>query len=96
MANLAQISRWDENHRGIRVRDARYTQGPVLLGFTTKQIHFSGDRKKFRIRYDKVVDFEPFGDGFGIMRDAQTAKPQSFRTGDCWFACNLDVNLAQM
>ena len=30
------------------------------------------------------------------MRDAQTAKPQSFRTGDGWFAYNLEVNLAQM
>ena len=30
------------------------------------------------------------------MRDAQTAKPQPFKTGDGWFACNLAVNLAQM
>ncbi len=69
---------------------------PVLLGFTTKQIYFTGDRKKFRVRCDKVVDFEPFSDGFGIMRDAQTAKPQSFRTRDGWFAYNLAVNLVQM
>ena len=53
-------------------------------------------KKKFRVRYDKIVDFEPFSDGFGLMRDAQTAKPQSFRTGDGWFAYNLAVNLAQM
>ena len=53
-------------------------------------------KKKFRVRYDKIVDFEPFSDGFGLMRDAQTAKPQSFRTGDGWFAHNLAVNLAQM
>ena len=42
------------------------------------------------------MDFEPFSDSFGIMRDAHTAKPQSFRTGDGWFAYNLAVNLAQM
>ena len=30
------------------------------------------------------------------MRDAQTAKPQAFRTGDGWFAFNLAVNPAQM
>ena len=30
------------------------------------------------------------------MRAAHTAKLQSFRTGDGWFACNLAVNLAQM
>ena len=35
-------------------------------------------------------------DGFGLMRDAQTAKPQSFRTGDGWFAFNLATNLARM
>ena len=28
--------------------------------------------------------------------DAQTAKPQTFRTGDGWFAYNLAVNLSQM
>lgn len=38
-----------------------------------------------RRRYDDVLDFEPFSDGFKITRDAQTAKPQSFRTGDEWF-----------
>ena len=50
----------------------------------------------FRLRYDRTIDFEPFADGFGIMRDAQTAKPQQFRTGDCWFAYNLATNLAQV
>ena len=71
-------------------------QDTGLLGFTTKHIYFSGPRKKFRVRYDRIVDFEPFSDGFGLMREAQTAKPQSFRTGDGWFAYNLAVNLAQM
>ena len=32
---------------------------------------------------------------FGIMRDAQSAKPQAFKTGNGWFAYNLAVNLAQ-
>ena len=71
-------------------------QDTGLLGFTTKHIYFSGPKKKFRVRYDRIVDFEPFDDGFGLMRDAQTAKPQSFRTGDGWFAFNLATNLAQM
>ena len=30
------------------------------------------------------------------MRDAHTAKPQAFKTGDGWFAYNLAVNLVQM
>ena len=42
--------------------------------------------------YDRIVDFEPFMDGFGIMRIAQTAKPQSFQNRDGWFAFNLAVN----
>ena len=71
-------------------------QDTGLLGFTTKHLYFSGPKKRFRVRYDRIVDFEPFSDGFGLMRDAQTAKPQSFRTGDGWFAFNLVTNLAQM
>ena len=67
-----------------------------LLGFTTKHIYFLGHKKKFRVHYDRIVDFEPFDDGIGIMKDNQTAKPQAFRTGDGWFSYNLAVNLAQM
>ena len=59
-------------------------QDTGLLGFTTKHIYFSGPKKKFRVRYDRIVGFDPFSDGFGIMRDAQTAKSQSFRTGEGW------------
>ena len=47
------------------------------------------------MRHDPVVSLEPYEDGFGIMRDAQTAKPQTFRTGDGWLVYNLAVNLAQ-
>ncbi len=71
-------------------------QDTGLIGFTTKHIYFSGPKKKFRVRYDRIVDFEPYDDGFGLMREAQTAKPQTFRTGDGWFAYNLAVNLAQV
>ena len=64
-----------------------------LLGFTNKHIYFPGPKKKFRVRYDRIVDLEPYDDGFGIMKDNQTAKPQAFRTGDSWFSYNLAVNL---
>ena len=67
-----------------------------LLGLTTKHVYFAGSRKKFQVRYDRIVSFEPYSDGLGIMRDAQTAKPQTFITGDGWFVYNLAVNLAQM
>ena len=67
-----------------------------LLGVTNKHIYFVGPSKKFRIAYNKIVSFEPFSDGIGVQRDAQTAKPQSFSTGDGWFTYNLITNLAQM
>ena len=70
--------------------------GTGLLGLTTKHIYFGGSRKRFRVRYDRIVAFDPYEDGFGIMRDAQTAKPQTFRTGDGWFPYNLAANLAQL
>ena len=76
--------------------DETVHQDTGLLGFTTKHLYFSGSKKKFRVRYDRIVDLEPFSDGFGIMREAQTAKPQAFKTGDGWFAFNLATNLAQM
>ena len=69
-------------------------QDTEVLGFTTKHIYFSDPKETFRVRYDRIVDFEPFDDPFALMRDAQTAKPQSFRTGDGWFAFNLATNLA--
>ena len=46
--------------------------------------------KKFRVRYDKIVSFEPYSDGLGVPHDAQTAKPQTFRTGGSWFTYNLN------
>ena len=93
--------------RGIYYRPSTFRSRPIewvetlycdtgLLGLTTKHLYFAGSRERFRVRYDRIVSLEPFADGFGIMRDAQTARPQAFRTGDGWFACNLAVNLSQM
>ena len=67
-----------------------------LLGLTTKHVYFAGSREKFRVRCDRIVSFDPYADGLGIMRDAQTAKPQTFVTGDGWFIYNLAMNLAQV
>ena len=93
--------------RGVYCRPSTFRSRPIewvetiysdtgLLGLTTKHLYFAGSRERFRVRYDRIVSFEPFADGFGIMRDAQTARPQAFRTGDGWFAYNLAVNLAQI
>ena len=67
-----------------------------LLALTNKQVYFHGSRKSFRVRYDKIVSFDQFRDGFSLMRDAQTAKPQIFRTGEGWFVYNLVTNLARL
>lgn len=67
--------------------------GKVYL--TNKHVYFAGPQKSLRVPYAKIVSFLPFDDGFGLIRDAQTAKPQIFKTGDGWFAYNLVTNVAQ-
>jgi len=63
---------------------------------TDKNIYFAGPIKSLRLAYGKIVSFQPFGDGVGIIRDAANAKPQIFVTGDGWFTYNLVTNLAQL
>lgn len=83
--------------KGERVQTSETIHADTgLLGVTDKHIYFAGPSKRFRIAYSKIVAFEPFSDGIGVQRDAQTAKPQSFQTGDGWFTYNLITNLAQM
>jgi hypothetical protein len=66
-----------------------------LVAVTTRQIYFSGAKKAFRILYTKIVSFEPFSNGLGIIRDGTSAKPQIFVTHDGWFTYNLVTNLAR-
>ena len=63
---------------------------------TTKNIYFSGSHKSLRLPYGKILSFLPFDNGIGILRDATTAKPQIFITGDGWFTHNLVVNLSKL
>lgn len=65
------------------------------FAITTNHLYFSGRRKKFRIRYDRVVSFDPYSDGIGVTRDAANARPQTFVVGRSqgWFLCNI-VTLA--
>jgi len=63
---------------------------------TDKNIYFVGPRKSLRLPYAKIISFEPFSDGIGVIRDAATAKPQIFVTGDGWFTYNLITNLSQL
>ncbi len=66
--------------------------GNGLLGVTNKQIYFVGGLKSLRVKYDKIISYIPFDDGIGIHRDASSAKPQVFVTGDGWFTYNLIMN----
>lgn len=76
-------------------RTERVSLGRGVLAVTTKHIYFSG-AKSFRVRHDKIVTYTPFSDGVGIIKDAATAKPQIFVTGDGWFTYNLLSNVAQL
>src|SRR6266511_3968257 len=75
-----------------RAESVRIDSG--YLGITTKHVYFTGARKGFRVPYRKIMAFTPFKDGFGIVRDAASAKPQAFQTEDGWFTYNLVRNLA--
>ena len=69
-----------------------------MLGVTTKHLYFHGERERFRVRHDKIVSFEPFTDGLGIMRDNLRAKPETFGVGDDegWFIYNLVTNIGNL
>ncbi|AEH50333.1 hypothetical protein [Pseudothermotoga thermarum] len=66
-----------------------------IMAVTDKHIYFHGSLRSFRIPYSKIVSFQPYSDGIGIQRDAASAKPQIFLTGDGWFVYNLVTNLAR-
>jgi hypothetical protein len=76
--------------------DEAVNLGTGLFAVTDKNMYFAGPGKSFRVKYDKIVSFTPYSDGIGIQRDAQTAKPQTFVTGDGWFTYNLVANLAKV
>jgi hypothetical protein len=66
-----------------------------MLAVTTKNIYFYSSKKTFKVPFSKIVSFTPYADGIGIQRDAASAKPRVFVTGDGWFTYNLVTNLAK-
>jgi hypothetical protein len=93
--------------KGVYYRVSSFRGNPVVtaqvvhvatgqLGITQKHMYFAGGSKAFRVAYGKIVSFTPYSDGIGIQRDATTARPQTFMTGDGWFTYNLIANLATM
>ena len=67
--------------------------GMLVVG--TQNLYFVGPKKSLRVPFGKIVNFTRLSDGIGIHRDAASAKPQFFQTGDGWFVYNLLINLAQ-
>ena len=66
------------------------------LGVTTKHLYFAGAAKALRLPYAKIVSLLPFSDGIGVHKDAVSAKPLYFITGDGWFTYNLLSNVSQL
>lgn len=92
--------------KGVYYRTGAFRGNPIpvtatlavdtgALAVTQKHIYFAGPSKSFRIAYAKMVAITPFSDGIGVQRDAASAKPQMFTTGDGWFTYNLVSNLAK-
>ena len=84
---------------GIRGRSVPITTMQQLdtgsLVITTKHVYFAGASTGFRIPYSKIVAFQPYSDGLGIVKDGARAKPQLFMVGSGWFAYNLVMNVSQ-
>lgn len=83
-----------KGHRVDTVETIHVGSGP--FGVTNKHIYFASREKSLRIRHDKIVTIEPHADGVTVQRDAQTAKPQMFVTGDGWFTYNLLMNVSNL
>lgn len=66
------------------------------VAITNKNIYFTGPQKSIRIPFKKIVTFQPFSDGIGVILDNATAKRLVFITGDGWFTYNLVTNLSGM
>ncbi len=75
-------------------RTETVSKGTGMLGITTKHIYFTGTSDSFRIRYSKIVSFQPSENAITVMRDTASAKPETFVNGDGWFIHNLVTNLS--
>ncbi len=83
--------------RSVDSKSMEHTDSGIL-GITTKHIYFAGSEKRFRVRLEKIVSFEPYQDGLGIMRDSARAKPEVFTMGasGSWFSVNIIDALLDM
>lgn len=91
--------------KGVYYRVGQFKGNPVqttqivlidigLLAVTDKHLYFVGQTKSLKIRFDKIITFQPYSDAISISRDG-IAKPDIFKTEDGWFTYNLLTNLVQ-
>lgn len=91
--------------RGVYARLGAFEGEPVyntervevatgILFVTDRNLYFYSSNHSIRIPFRKIVSFEKFSNGLGIIRDAATAKPQIFVNDDGWFLYNLVTTLA--
>lgn len=69
-----------------------------ILGITTKHIYFAGFTNVFRVSLEDIMAFKQYSNGFGIMRDADDAKPEAFTLGDpdSWFSIQFIDRILEM
>jgi hypothetical protein len=90
--------------KGVYYRVGQFKGNPVqsthnvivdkgILAITNKHLYFAGQAKSLKIRFDKIISFQPYSDAIGINRDGVT-RADIFKTDDGWFAYNLISNIA--
>lgn len=83
-----------KGHAVENIERVHIDTGMVVV--TNMNIYFVGPKKSLRLPYSKIVSFESYNNGIGVMRDLVSAKPQIFVTGDGWFTYNLVTNLSKI
>jgi hypothetical protein len=66
------------------------------LAVTDENVYFAGRSVAFRIPLRKIAAVIPYADGFRVLRDAVSAKPEILLTREVWFAVNLILGLAHL
>ena len=93
--------------KGVYYRVGQFRGNPIertenlitdngIVIVTNKNIYFQGNKKSFRIPFNKIVAFEPFSDGIGVLKDGVSAKPIYLITNDGWFTYNLCKNVGAL
>ncbi len=52
------------------------------MAITNKHLHFNGDVKGLRIKFDKIISLQDVGNAMEVMRDLANPKPQLFQFPD--------------